>query len=402
MSARTDEEKNSDKPTRGRLSPQRRRAKRKRVLKAIPLHRPGKASDSSDGEPDRLTDASSNANKRRSVPERLQRVKRERFLPYAYERSGIGVRVANCLDEQRRSLAQPDFERHLIELDDRPWQAIRLDILLQVTAELLERLLPDTERAVAPFRLLITVRSPATRLRMGFVVADAPIKPGEYRYALKLSHTDIVGPVEIAAFLVCAKSAVALSTGYAAHLGGRVAGSRPWQLLVEPRQAASGDFLDVRYRSFKQDALLKQFETNLYRLECDQEAPVLWVNADQDKIAAILGERGTVGRRARMRDLFYDVISYGVWTQLFTRAARHLADGELVYEWEEAVLRELLPFLYPQKRDHGSRVSALIDLLDYGDWPLVMERLDAALQVKCDGSVHMARLIEETIERQIP
>jgi hypothetical protein len=103
-----------------------------------------------------------------------------------------------------------------------------------------------------------------------------------------------------------------------------------------------------------------------------------------------------------MRELFYDVISYGVWTQLFARAAQHLAEGERVYEWEEAVLRELLPFLYPQKRDHAARVQALTELLDYGDWPLVMERLDAALQAKSDSSLHMAKLIEETVERQIP
>lgn len=403
MSARRDRENMSDEPTRGRLSLQKRRAKRTRARKAIRLQRQREVSEESGREPTSLKDSPGNiATKRRSFRERLQRVKRERFLPYAYERSGIGMRVATCLDEHGRFLAEPDLERHLVELDDRPWRTVRLDLSLDVTTELLKRLLPETEQACAPLRLLLTVRSPATRLRLGFVVADTPLKSGSYRHELKLSRTDIAGPVEITAFLVCTKPVAALTTGYAAHPGGRVASSRPWQLLVESRAVAPGNFLDVRYRSFKEDALLKQFQTNLYRLECDQEAPVLWVNADQEKIAAILGERGTVGRRARMRELFYDVISYGVWTQLFTRTARHLSDGELVYEWEEAVLHELLPFLYPQKRDHASRVRALTDLLDYGDWPLVMERLDAALQAKCESSVHMAKLIEETVERQIP
>ncbi|MBN1655095.1 MAG: hypothetical protein JXA30_15105 [Deltaproteobacteria bacterium] len=331
---------------------------------------------------------------------RLQRVKRERFLPYPYERAGIAIRVASCLDEQRRLLAEPDIERHLIELDDRPWRSVALDLCLTVTAGLVERLLPESERERPPLRLLLTVRCPATRLRLGFVVANTPFKPGAYRHALKLARADIAGTVEIDAFLVLTESIEALYSKYAAHSGGRVASSRPWQLCVEPRAVMPGHFLDVRYRSFDQDALLKQYQANLYRLECDQESPVLWVNADQEKIAAILGDRGTVGRRARMRELFYDVIAYGVWTLLFTRAARHLEDGELVYAWEEAVLRELLPFIFPQKRDHAARLRALTDLLRYGDWPLLMERLDAALQAKCASTLHMANLVEETIERE--
>lgn len=325
------------------------------------------------------------------------RRKRERFLPYAYERFGLELELLGCELDAAPGPA-PEREQRVIALDGEPWRRARLRYRVGIPERTLRAVLPESEHGAPPAELVLVVRCAQTRLRRSVRAMSPPIVEAQAEGILDLRQDDCGGEIEITPFLLRGRAGTPVD-GYAFRRGARLASARPWLLRIEPARAPSGRFLDVRYRSFGQDAWLAAFQRNLYRLECDQDAPVLWINADHDKIAAVLDERGTVGRKARLRDVFYDLIAHGVWTQLFVRAALDARPGrEPSYGWQDAVLRLLLPLMFETHRTHEQRVHALGRLLA-DDVSLLLERLDAALQVKAELGAHMTALAEDLLER---
>jgi hypothetical protein len=262
----------------------------------------------------------------------------------------------------------------------------------------LHAVLPAGEHPLAQAEVVLAVRCAPTRLRRTHHVLRAPLHDTLSNGVLELGAGECSGAVDIVPYLVRA-STVAATPGYAHQRGARLAGARPWQVRVQPVPASAGRFLDVRYRSFEQDRGFAAVAHNVYRLDCDQDAPVLWINADHAKIAAVLDDRGSTGRKARLREVFYDLIAHGVWVQLFMRAASEVRELEdTTYAWQDGVLRQILPVVFATLRTHAERVSALRRLLA-DDLGLLLDRVDAALQARAELSTHMSSLAEELLER---
>ena len=332
---------------------------------------------------------------------RDRRTKRERFLPYAYGRSGLAVELRGVRLDGRLLEEGVDPQRRLVAIDEERWDTLTVELELTVSEELLGAVLPPHERVSAPVAALVIVRCSDTKLRRGVVAEAPPGGVGVHVARVRVVHDEVRGGVELVPQLVRKRSARTPAGGFASVEGARLARARPWEVRLEPERSPEGRFLDVRYRSFSDDAVLMAVGDNLYQLECDQEAPILWVNSDHARIAAILNDRATTGRRARLREVFFDVIAQGVWTQLFLRAAMDVVErDEVVYPWEDAVLRELLPLMYPGPRTHPARRRRLVDSMDQLGIVGTVERLDSALQQKNELTRHMGRLIEETVERR--
>jgi hypothetical protein len=66
------------------------------------------------------------------------RVKRERFQPHAHVRLGLHLDVLGCAIDGSAETSI-DRERHLVALDEAPWQRATLDLALHVEPEVLER-----------------------------------------------------------------------------------------------------------------------------------------------------------------------------------------------------------------------------------------------------------------------
>jgi hypothetical protein len=303
-----------------------------------------------------------------------------------------------------RAGPEPQGEQRLLALDAEPWRRARVHYRVSVPERTLKSVLPPNERASRPAALLLTMRCAATRLRRGLRIALAPRGGHALDGALVIERDECEGQLELVPYLV-RETAGGAAAGYARRPGERLASARPWLVRMQAAASVSGKFLDVRYRSFKEDALLATFQDNVYRLECDQDAPVLWINADHDKVAAVLDERATTGRKARLRDVFYDLIAQGVWSQLFVRAVSDLhaseheseQHAESAYGWQDGVLREVLPFMFPASPGHAERVRELLRLRN-DDLALLIDRLDAALQAKGQLAGHMNSLAEELLE----
>lgn len=333
------------------------------------------------------------------MAKKLRRQRRERFLPFAYRRSGIDSVVRRVFLDGAQVALDVDRDRRLVPLEDDVWQTASLEVHLEITQQLLTAVLPPSEIDAPPVELVLVLRCVETRLRRAIKPTGSRLRPGTFTTRVELHRTELFGTAELRAYLVRSDPCLHRQPGFAWAAGARLASSRPWELRLERKRPTAGRFLDVRYRSFAEDEVLTPFRKNLYRLELDQDAPILWVNTDHDKLTPILSDKGSTGKRARLREVFYDVIAHGVWAQLFVRAAEDIrAQGELTYDWEDAVLIELLPMILPGHRSHTQRVAGLRRALQRDGLAVVMERLDAALQHRSELTRHMTRLVEETVE----
>lgn len=334
-------------------------------------------------------------------PKKRERTKRQRFLPYAFARFGLDFAIRRCELDGSGAITEMDHERHLVELDDDPWERLVVRGEVALRSSVLSQVLPEQERCEPPVELWLVVRCAETRLRRGARVTEAPTRPGSHPFSFELARPECFGTVEVVPFALRARNAEQPAAGFAHAHGARLAGARAWELRVDRRRDPAGRFLDVRYRSFSGDPVLSAYAGNVYSLDHETETPILWINADHEAISAVLNARGATGTRARLREVLYDRISHGVWTQLFLRAVTHLSDGdgETVWEWEDAVLRRLLSRVFPKLRTHAARLAEVRGLVAGGELPHLLGLLDAALQDEDNVSQHMTRLVQEVVER---
>ena len=307
-------------------------------------------------------------------------VRRERFLPYAHARNALVLHIGEILGDD----AVPDRTRHLVELDQSEWDQVELPCT--VTSPPLE-VFPEDERRQPPGKGLISLRCEATRWRRA--VACNP--DGTAKVVLR--RADVWGTVELKPLWIRTLTRDPIP-GYAHVAGAKLAEGRAWSVRVDRQRDAAGRFLDTRYQRFSEDVELAVHADTLFRLQLGDQ-PILWINADHERVQRALDDRGTRGPRARVRDAVFDLIAQSVWTQLFVQAATDLAAGEgLVWGWEHSVLRELLPSL-STKRTHAARMEALEERLSRDELPDVLVELASVLQRRHQLAQHLTKLAEE-------
>ncbi len=323
-----------------------------------------------------------------------------RFLPYRYSDGGLVLVPRRCvLDGTRDVVSAYDEERHLLDLSPYRHDRLRLELAVTLADGVLAGVFPPDERAEPPGRIVVLIRCDTTRLRR-HVELEGPLGAGIA--TVELVHADLIGTVELTPMLVRTRELASAPTeaGYASARGARIASGRPLELRIETLREPHGEFLDVRYESFREKGA-PQFPRPdaVYQLECDGEHPILWLNSDHRQICPILDDVANVGRMARLRDLLFDRIQYAVWSRLFLRAARDHAElGEPAYAWEHAVLAKLLPLVYPEIADHESRLAALRSEVAEKNEDDLLARLDVGLQDGLQGETGFGRVASTLAE----
>ena len=322
--------------------------------------------------------------------------RRHRFLPYRFEEQGLVARVARCVLDQRPAGIAADRERHLLDLSTQRFTRAEIELAVTVPPEVLRAVVPADEHARPPVQVLALVSCGASRSRRAVQLAAELHGAGAYSGTIAIERADVTGAVEVTAMLVRALDG-ADGAGWAARTGERLASSRTWEIRVDASQAPRGEYLDIRYEDFAKVGP-PQFPVPaaLYQLECESEAPILWLNTGSTRLANALSSDASIGRIARVRDATFDRIIAAVWARLFLRAMSNLGrTGEPTWPWQIAVLQQWLPRLYAGDPDHESRVESLRRELADGDADAVIARLDLAIQDEIESArVHEA-LVEE-------
>lgn len=322
---------------------------------------------------------------------RLSSARRERFLPYRYARGGVQLTVTSCKLDGDRDVA-PDVADQRLDLDG-PWADATLRVCAGVAAPTFAAI-GEGEPPEA-FEIALVLRCPATFVRRA-VTVELGVVGGTVERSLALRRDDLSGSASLVAYLVRKRAHTARP---ALVRGARLAESRAWEVRIDPPREHHGEYLDVRYKKFSEDETLPLRDRgNLYVLDVDQESPILWINADHQRVAGILDSRGVTGRAARLRESFFDHVAYAVWSQLFVKATTDLLasdDDETTYPWQDVVLDALLGDVFPEVKGGSARRRRLREW--HADLPELWRRLDAALQRRNDLASHLAKLAEEEV-----
>ena len=328
---------------------------------------------------------------------RGQATRRERFLPYRYERFGLVLNPVRCVLDGTREIEAFQTERHLIDLSDYRFDTVALVVRVEVPVGLFEKVLPPAERQEGAARVVLALRCPKVMTRRALSQTVGPHGSGDVEFSVELFRRDVVGSLDLVPYLV-RKGLGTETEGYAHLPGTRLASARPWEVRFDLLRTPGGDYLDIRYVSFREQPEGFASPESIFQLDVDRENPVLWLNLDHPQVCEVLDNNANVGMRAQIRDVFFDYVSHVVWSRLFHKAAADLKEAlpgdYLPFEWEDNVLRELLPVLYAEEANHESRRAALRRDLEQSDHTVLLQRLDAVLQARLDVPKHMTRLAE--------
>lgn len=315
------------------------------------------------------------------------RTKHVHFFPWAYAPFGVICRVTQAqYDGDRDAVILPD--RHLVEADE-PFDVLTLELELEVPQEVVASVLAPQD--TSPLAVVLAFRCADTRWREGVTF---PWRGQVLRHRQRLHRAQLSGSIELAASLVRLEEARPSRAGFASRPLARLSEARSWEVRVDRKRPLGGVYLDVRLTSFAVDALVPQSDkANLYRLELEGEAPILWLNSDHPAATAALSSNAQSGRAARLREVAFDVIAPSVWTQLFLRAATDLVEDGTGAEWQEAVVAQVCRLLYGEVLSPEETKARLEDELEA--LPGLLSKLDAALQRHHELARHLERLAEE-------
>jgi hypothetical protein len=328
---------------------------------------------------------------------RVVTTRRHRFLPYRYDEHGLDMGFVRCQLEGMRDAPAFDTERRVLELSGERFNTAALRLAVTVEAALLEASFPPDERAHPPGRVVVLATCAATRVRRSIILSDGVLAAGRLEGTIELYARDLSGTMELVPMLLRSTERVGADDGYASAAWTRLASGRAIEVRIDAARPLHGEYLDIRYESFAEKGPPQfTYASALYQLDCNGDAPVLWLNTDHQRVAAVLEAAGTVGRAARLRDLLFQHMSVSIWTQLFWRSAHAVVEtSETLYEWQDAVLARLLPKLYRDVPDPESRIEALREELDQDRADDVTARLDLVLQDDLEIATRAERLAEE-------
>ncbi|HYF80525.1 MAG TPA: hypothetical protein VD973_25740 [Symbiobacteriaceae bacterium] len=286
-----------------------------------------------------------------------------------------------------------------------------LDVTATVPDEILRGTLHPSELSQPPAELRLVLQAIEARQRRSIRLTGTG---GVYRTAQTLKKRDWCGTLHVQAFLVRNAANPALPPGYARDHGAMLASSDEIEILFDEYAAPpTGGLLENRWVNFAQadQEWLRRQGDNLFALDITSDPPVLFLNSAVDGAQSTLNSDAPHGRRARIRDLTFNLIAHQVWSSLLGMALTELAaqglqsgpdalDVRELTRWQQAAIQEWLPHLYPEIDSREDALSHLYaDLRGHG-WTrsLLVHRLPEALQQRFKTGERMAKAATEVWE----
>ena len=322
---------------------------------------------------------------------------RRKLMPYRYRRSGIDCEIRDYELDGEAYDGPIERQRQFVDVTRKPdWDSIRLNLELDVPTKVVKAVVPDAEHDDPPVALIAVVRCGATYLRRGKVIATGPVSES-HTTGVTLDRDDLRDRMTLTPYLV--RTTDGRNTdGYAHDIGNHLAADRSWEVAIDPDDSSGGGYLNVEFDSFAENDYGARQE-QVYHLRTSGAEPTLYLNSDHEDVRSALENDAPTGGYARVRDVAYDVIGSGVWTELFVSAASDVNEnGEGIYDWQTGVLEFLLEKMYPD-RDMGSALTAVRAGIQDGENPSeIFNRLNVVLQTEADNRSledHLTKLIGE-------
>lgn len=320
-------------------------------------------------------------------------------LPYPYRSEGLDFEIDEFVVDGERTVAVGDDNRRVPVAPTDPQRKVVLRGELDLPEEVVTTVFPEPERDSPPGKLYVAVRSLDTMLRDRVDVASTDLEAGRYDVTVRLPRAEVHGDVQLVPFLTRTRGLPSsdVDTPCATTAGVRLASAPTWTVRMDDPRDGSEDAIDGEQASFSEHDHLPSGDHLYYVDFRNAGRPKLWLNSDHGRIVEILHGSGTMGTRARMRDVILDHIQHATWTQLLVRA---IADadpetGEPRHDWQETVLEMFATDL----TDHDETAQAAVELTrrlaDPDDVPFLTEAIDEVVQSHVDPREQFINLIEE-------
>lgn len=177
---------------------------------------------------------------------------------------------------------------------------------------------------------LLRVHCPATRLRLA--VRMAPDGRGALVARLRIRREDIERHARLEAVVMRSRPAVAEQQGEASLRYALLARSPAWRVEVDEAERPGGNALDVVYVDFAEPrqesgyrgedaSVLRRIADGLVHIAIRPEGPLVLINKNHPEVVDVLLAKGTVGLRARIRDVLLRQIAGTAWRTLLVEAA---------------------------------------------------------------------------------
>ena len=258
------------------------------------------------------------------------------------------------------------------------WEEIELNLEVDYDPALYEHVLPEAEREDPPCRVVVALRSDASRRRESIGLGDAGSRDGRQVVGATtaLKRRDFYGTIILEPLLIRTARLSQPVDGYAGQLGDRLAWGPGYELRIDPPDLPSpGGTLGGRWENFAEvdDEWLNQHRNNLFALRIGAE-PELLLNTSVPGLHGIIEHGARGAKRARVRQATLDTLAVGVWQSLASAsiAALYLAVADEAEEplerllpWQRGTLDRIAPRLY-RPLNRADALARLIEALDGG------------------------------------
>ncbi len=321
--------------------------------------------------------------------ERTVYLPRKDALPYRHAEAGIELRLDSCSLDSGEEVPISAHGRFVDLKQWANWKQLHVKGTISVPDSVVETVFPPDEHEAPPGRLLLVVWCLPTILREGREVHPGPALVGAHPFDLVLSRDQFRGVVTLEARLVRTAPRDAGEGLFASDGQVHLATSDVVELELDELELRRG-FLTVRWEPLE-EGLVYQLDTS------DPTKPVLLLNNKHPALYRILNSPGTTGREARMRDVVFEQIYYGVWMQLIHRTAADIdPDDHVRQDWQKGVLRFVGEILYPEIPTLDEVAQKLRTSLEYPDTVASLtEQLDVRLQAEMEFSHRVNQLAME-------
>lgn len=296
-----------------------------------------------------------------------------------------------------------------IRLWERPASSWRVDLVATVDRELVQEVVPDSERDEPHLDVVASLVSNSSRFRRAYT---AEWSPDRTAVSLPIEMDDVRGDIDVSVVVTRRTDVTTEDPTRATHRGAVVAVAPRFVIEVDEPARRGVDTLDVRWEGFEESTIpwLQHHAGDHFALVSKGQAspPALYLNSDISRLGAVLDSTSTTGSRARVRDAVYSIIAHQTWTSMVSAALCELkdtvteADADTVEEalqilplWMAHLLRDWAPTLYPDET-RGEALTELWEAVVAGQWEdLVVDRLPNAVSTRTRSGDAVERLIRE-------
>ncbi len=328
------------------------------------------------------------------------------FFPYRFQPSGVTLKVKDVSLDGRVYSQLVRGDAGTVDLTAFPtWTTAEVEVDVEIASSMPESVLPKGEQAEKPWRVVVTAVSLMGSARqVGWRQSErlAAVDGNNINWSgkLRFNRSDTGVAIRLRAFVTRAQSPTLPLSGYANEPSMRLAQSEEWIIQIDPKSIPPGKAMRVDWVNFKtsQDARLNKTPDSLYFLDLDQDMPILYLNEDIQDFKAVLTKPGHTGSAAAIRDTLFRSIAQPVWLTLaLVSATSHHEDESERPEWQQSVLKQIAPRIYPEESAEVAVEKLLLDGRELQGQTLLLQRLIPVIENYLELKKTTTRLFKDAL-----